>query len=111
MLCGLLLALAVPLATPAADTLVICPDAFRAELRPWLDYRQEQGHRAVVLPSAQTAGQLRAQIRAHAAGARFLVLVGDAAGAGDRGPHPHCVPTGYVPAKVNLRFGSEPEIA
>ncbi len=94
-----------------ADTLVICPPEFRTALQPWIDYRQQQGYRILVRTPAKTSFALRVQIRQLVKTGNFkhLVLIGDAF---DRRTDPRLlVPTDYVPAQVNVRFGSEAEIA
>ena len=93
------------------DTLVICPAPFHSALKTWVDYRTSQGHKILVQTPASTAGGLRNQIRSIAAKNKIksVVLVGDAV---DQNVDPDLlVPTDYIPAKVNVRFGSEPEIA
>ena len=94
----------------AADVLVVCPEPFRAALQPWLAHRRGQGHSVALLPTADSAAQLREVIRAAAGHARYLLLVGDA-------PSPAlaeggaAVPVHHLEAKVNIDWGSEPEIA
>lgn len=108
------LVLAVP-ATTAADTLVVCPQEFRAGLEPWTAHRQAQGHVIDVIDTLPTAIQLRTEIR-RAAGQgslKYLVLVGDADPAmqSDAAVRARSVPTHYAEAKVNIKYGSEPHIA
>lgn len=59
-----------------------------------------------------TARQLQGVIRtARETGSlRFVVLIGDAPAIGQE-PSSTTVPTNYVPAKVNIRWGSTPDIA
>ncbi|MFV2068469.1 MAG: C25 family cysteine peptidase [Pirellulales bacterium] len=95
------------------DTLVVCPDALRGALRPWIEYRQAQGHRIMVIAPRSRADRLRDDIRqvARSGGLRFLVLVGDARSDGtDRG-RKLVTPTGSVTARVNVLWGSTPRIA
>lgn len=113
----LLLCAAAPMADfPVADTLVICPAAFVAPLEPWIVHRTRQGHQVQLFTEVASAAAIRAAIqqRARHGGLRYVLLAGDAqpaesplasssAGAG--------VPTGVIPARVNIRWGSEPEIA
>jgi hypothetical protein len=103
------------LATPPADTVVVCPQAFCESIRPWLEHRRSQGHHLELLDSRGTALEIRARIRRAAEGGalRFVLLVGDAQPAGDADPSaPACtVPTHFAAAKVNVRFGSGPDIA
>ena len=97
--------------TTAVDTLVICPTSFQTALQPWVEYREQQGHKILVQAPSSTAHGLRKQIRSVAAThpLKNIVLVGDAV---DKNLQPSMlVPTDYVPAKVNVKFGSEPEIA
>ncbi len=97
------------------DTLVVCPEEFREALAPWVEYRRDQGHQLLVIAPPHKEGRASAhalsqQIRriARSGKLRYVVLVGDVAG--------DCaasvvVPTHYVRAKVNVRWGSEPFIA
>lgn len=110
------LLVAVPTAAPAgADTVVVCPSSFLAALQPWLLHRGQQGHRVAYVPSDQTANQIRDEIRSVAAegNLRAILLVGDAdpAAARDARIRARCTPTHYATAKVNVKWGSEPEIA
>ena len=50
-------------AQPPTDTLVLCAPPLRQSLQPWIDYRQQQGHQILVLPSAPRAAQNRAIIQ------------------------------------------------
>lgn len=90
----------------APDTLVVCPAEFRVALAPWEAYRRGQGHEIAVIEPRGTAKELRAAIRRAATGGRlkFVLLIGDVDGAPP-------VPTAYVDAKINVRWGSEPTIA
>ena len=94
-----------------ADTLVICPPDFQATLKPWLEYRETQGYKIVVQAPSSTSAGLNAQIKhvAKSGNLKNVVLIGDAADA--RSNPNRLVPTAYVDAKVNVKFGSEPEIA
>ena len=97
------------------DTVVVCPDPFRDALQPWVEYRQAQGHQLLVVSTDRSAHRIRASIRSAALGGglRSVVLVGDVAPAGRTEPdvHPRCVPTHWARARINVRWGSEPEIA
>jgi hypothetical protein len=97
----------------SAEVLVVCPDEFRDAVAPWLEHRRGQGHTLEVLPSRETADALRQDIRLRAAPheTRFLVLLGDVADADETSAAGRRVPTFLVPAQVNTRWGSEPEIA
>jgi hypothetical protein len=118
--CGAVLCAAI---APAADTVVVCPRAFRDALRPWLEYRGRQGHEFEFVPPGSVA-EMRAAIQAIAARSklRCIVVVGDAEsddlklriGAGlPRKPSPNklCVPTSRVPAHVIRKLGTDTDIA
>ena len=93
------------------DTLVLCPPRFQASLERWVDYRRKQNFRIQVQPPGRSAYEIHQQVRAAANGNRLrhVVIVGDA---GARHvDHQDQVPTDYIMARVNVRFGSEPEIA
>ena len=97
--------------SPNVDTLVFCPQPFLASLKPWLDYRRQQGHRIEVLAPAATAVELKQQIAAVAAKHKLahLVLIGDAY---DLKANPKLlVPTEYVLSKTTFKLGAEPDIA
>jgi hypothetical protein len=102
----------VLLAAAPADVAVVCPKEFRAALAPWLAHRQEQGHVIAILDSG-TPDQIRKAIRDTAAGGnlRHIVLVGDADVSRNQGERRASVPTFKVKAEVNVKFGSEPDIA
>jgi hypothetical protein len=113
---SLFLALMVSLqAADEIDTLVVCPDAFQPALQPWMEYRRGQGHALRVVDTRRTADELRSEIRALARSGtlRYVVLVGDAPPAKTVDPPEHAptIPTAYRRAKVNVHWGSEPEIA
>ena len=97
------------------DTVVVCPKEFVAALAPWLQHREAQGHSIEILPNTKTPTQLRESIREIARGGklRFVLLVGDAdpRAENDSTFARTCVPTHKAAAKVNVKWGSEPEIA
>jgi Peptidase family C25 len=97
------------------DTAVICPAEFRQALEPWIQYRQAQGHRLEVISNMKSADGLRDEVRRIAAdgGLRYLLLVGDADPSlrTSRAVRRRSVPTHYIKAVVNVRFGSSSEIA
>ena len=106
------LATFVPYNRPSdSDTLVICPPEFRDAMKPWVTYRQGQGYKIAFMEPSSTGFGLRAQIKQFAKSSplKNVVLVGDAADANS--PPGRLVPTDFVTAKVNVKFGSEPEIA
>lgn len=97
-----------------ADTVLVCPPALRAAIEPWREFRAAQG-RQITVVEAKSGEQARAQIRqvAEAGKLEYIVLVGDAdrSSPGGSARRSSYVPAHYVPAKVNLRWGSEPQIA
>ena len=100
----------------AADTLVVCPPAFVTALEPWIAHRRQQGHGVQILAAGSSAESIRDAIRRDARQGRlkYVLLAGDAGPADERGdplPADRRVPAGLVAAKVNVRWGSEPEIA
>src|SRR5688572_12026785 len=109
----LLLTLMTLAADPAADVAVVCPKEYRAALAPWLDHRRSQGHVVELLEGGTTAAELQKKIRGVGAGGRLthIVLVGDADVSRNQGIRPATVPTFKLKAEVNVKFGSEPEIA
>ena len=86
-----------------ADTLVVCPAAWQLQLAPWLAHRTAQGHAIDVVDTPTSAGAIEKVVRRRAGqgGLRYVLFVGDI----DR------LATHYVPAKVNVRWGSTAEIA
>lgn len=93
------------------DTLVICPAEFQPALKSWVDYRKLQGHRIKVELPADNSYGIRLQVRKAAASGSLknLVIIGDSSD--QRSASSRLVPTDYVKAKVNVKFGSEPEIS
>ncbi len=93
------------------DTLVICPKPFQPAIEKWVRYRESQGHVIDVLSPARTVMEIKEQIRRVAilGALKHVLIVGDS---GDKRANPDVlVPTDFVQAKVNVRFGSTPEIA
>jgi hypothetical protein len=112
----LFLSLAALAATPAGpDTLVVCPGQFRPALIEWENFRSAQGHELAVVEAPARAEQLKDTIRrANQTGSlKYVVLIGDEPTARDSRAELArvSVPTNYVPAKVNVRWGPEKEIA
>lgn len=99
----------------APDVLVVCPQEFRTALAPWATYRRSQGHELLIVEPPATSAELQATVRRVAASGalKYLVLVGDVPGADQKTPSDQSVtvPTQYVRARVNVRWGSEPWIA
>ncbi|MBN1911947.1 MAG: hypothetical protein JW818_19655 [Pirellulales bacterium] len=104
-----------PQAEPAPAAVVVCPEAFRAALRPWVEYRESQGHEIRIVSNRGTADEVRDRIRSEAkdSDARFVVLVGDAEpGMGtDEAVRERCVPTHHARATINVHFGGKPRLA
>lgn len=118
-------------ASPPADTVVVCPTAWRGALEEWLEYRRGQGHVVELLEAGADAADIRRAIGEAARGGRlrYVVLVGDVtcAGEGKSAPDNNSpgalnspddgagrrpgVPTYLVEAKVNVHWGSEPLLA
>lgn len=96
----------------AADTALVCPQALRVAMQPWIEYRQRQGRRIALVDGGLTPAEIREQVRrlARMGSLHAVVLVGDADVA-DAAMRARSVPTHYAEAKVNVRWGSEPEIA
>jgi hypothetical protein len=105
----MVLAAALPAAAP--DAAVVCPEAFRAALGPWLEYRTGQGHEVAVLSSEDSALEIRRRIRRAAEGGRlrFVVLVGDADPAmfDDPSVRARCVPVCWARSEINASLGGE----
>jgi hypothetical protein len=110
-----LVTLMLAAAPQAPDTLVVCPDGFRATLQEWVDYRRGQGHQVAVLPPPATPSELQTAVRRAAKSGRLkcLVLIGDVPGTEDAraAGRNATIPTNYLPASVNTRWGSTPTVA
>jgi len=110
------LALLLLTADPAAaDAVLVAPREFLPALQPLIEQRQKQGHRFVLVPNGPTPEAIRSGIRTAAKGGslKFALLVGDAEPAAriDRAVAARCVPVHLEKAVVNVKWGSEPEIA
>jgi len=101
-------------APAAPDTLVVCQTEFQPALAEWQSFRREQGHEMLVVRPPASADQLQTSIRYFnkSTPLKFLVLIGEAPA---RRPNTfvtkQTVPTNYARAKVNVRWGSDPQIA
>ena len=97
--------------TKDIDTLVICPTDFQLALKPWVEYRKRQGHSIAVRPPSSTVDGIRSLIQefAESGSLKNVVLVGDSKD--EKVARHRLIPTDYIDAKVNVKFGSEPEIA
>lgn len=115
MLATLLLTTILAAPAEAADTVVVCPKAFVPALEPWLKHRFGQGHRFVHVPNTWTKEEIRNAIRhtAQQGKLRAVLLVGDAEPQAEKDERvrTRTVPTHLVDAVVNVKFGSEPQIA
>jgi hypothetical protein len=96
----------------AADVVAVCPREYRQALAPWIAHREKQGHVIALLDSG-TPETVRAKIREIARHGKLthVVLIGDADVPRNQGVRPATVPAFKVKAEVNVKFGSEPEIA
>jgi hypothetical protein len=97
------------------DTLIVCPGEFRPALVEWQKLRGSQGHELLVVDPPISAVQLKATIRRmnETGSLKYVVIMGDEPSARDP-PDVAMrirIPTNYVPAKVNTRWGPEKEIA
>jgi hypothetical protein len=101
--------MALPVEPP--DTLVICPADFRVALQPWVEYRQQQGHCIAVVAPPDSSYGIKHMVQKFASSGRLknVVLIGDSGDA--HGSASRLVPTDYVKAVINVKYGSEPEIA
>ncbi len=112
---AVVLALSCGTAFAGPDTLVVCPPAFQPALAEWKAYRESQGHQLQVVDSPAMASGVRAVIQSANGSKRlkYVLLIGDApcAGMPDRQRALTTTPTNYIPAKVNVQWGSEPWIA
>jgi hypothetical protein len=99
----------------APDAVIVCPKAFVPALEPLLAHRYAQGHRFAHIPNTWKAEEIKAGIRKAAERGRlkYVLLVGDAEPAMNTNVlvRQRCIPVHYEPAKINVKFGSEPEIA
>ncbi len=113
--CVALMSIGCDAALAAPDTLVVCPTAFRAALAEWQEYRRSQGHEIQVIDPPTSAQRLREFVRqASASGSlKYLLLIGDVPRASSASEQRllNTTPTNYLPAKVNVKWGSEPWIA
>lgn len=102
-------------APSAPDTLVVCAAELRPALAAWEEHRRRQGHEILFIEPPATPADLSASIRAAAQSGRlkYLLLVGDVPGASTLPENglDDCIPTHYVEARINTRWGSEPTIA
>jgi len=99
------------------DAIVVCPKAWQPELRPWLNHREQQGLRLVVIDTTRSREELKKQIQtlaiANPKRLKYLLLIGDVASTevAASGDFSHTIPTFYIDSTAMVRFGSEPHIA
>ena len=102
-------------AEEAPDAVVICPRTFVSALEPLLAHRHAQGHRFTYVPNNWSPAEIKAGIKkaADRGKLKYVLLVGDAepGAATNVLTRQRCIPAYYVDAKVNVKFGSEPQIA
>ncbi|MDP6443371.1 MAG: C25 family cysteine peptidase, partial [Pirellulaceae bacterium] len=99
-------------ADPAWDTVVVCPPELRETLQPWIQLRTAQGRSIGWISNGGDAAQIQESIRrSNKSGKlRWVMLVGDVANSANA-DNSLTTPTHLVDAKVNVKWGSEPEIA
>lgn len=100
----------------AADTLVICPMALQPGLAEWQAFRTAQGHSIALVNALASTAETQLAIRnANKSGQlKYVLLVGDVTNFRPNGGAPPAattIPTNYLAAKVNTRWGSTPTIA
>jgi hypothetical protein len=110
------------------DVLVVCPSDFLGELKPWIAHRSADGHTVKVISNLAIAEEIRSKIKSqHAISPlKAVLLIGNAPGPAIKvgggsstsnapplaaEPKPTETPTFFKAAKVNVLWGSEPEIA
>lgn len=118
MLWALVTSLMLPAVNPtsaAPDVVVVAPREFLPALGPLIEHRQKQGRRFAFLPNGGRPEEIRASIRnvAHSGELKYVLIVGDAEPAARVNPQiaARSVPAPLVPASVNVKYGSEPQIA
>lgn len=111
--CWCCLCCALPAAAGVPDVAVVAPPEFHAALEAWVDWRRAGGHDVVIIDAAQQPQAVRGELMrlAHASDLKYVLLVGDAWPAASKPPQHAGVPAYHASAKVNVRWGSEPEIA
>lgn len=114
-----LIALALSLGAnpePPIDVVVVCPSCFREGMRPWVEFRREQGHHIKFVSAAGTADEIAARVRAIAEknDVKYVVLVGDSAPddahAQQDDAFDRCVPPYYAPSLVLKSLTKETHI-
>ncbi len=102
-------------APPVVDAVVVAPKEFLPALQPLVEHRQRQGHGLAHVANTGSATEIRAGIRRIAAGGglKYVLIVGDAEPSAkmNGAVAARCVPVHLEPALVNVKWGSEPQIA
>jgi hypothetical protein len=96
-----------PTAVVRRDVIVVCAQAWRASLQPWLIQRNALGWRVHWLEPQRTSDAMRAAIAQRAAelpSCQHLLLVGDAPGL-QRTARDTEIPTHSVPIPISAKFG------
>lgn len=95
----------------SAEVVVVCPDAYREALGPWLDFRRQSGMTVEVCEPDLDGPRQRAVIAAAAdRDTRYVVLVGESPVIGTRCRVERQVPTCYTESRVTVAWGSTPTI-
>jgi hypothetical protein len=98
-----------------ADILVVAPRDLQPGLREWKAHRQQEGRKVQVLTPRGDADAIRKQIHREVVEGetKYLLLVGDADRASENSiaEGPGVLPTHYLPARVNIHWGPERDIA
>jgi hypothetical protein len=105
-----------PTPSTGPDTMVLCPNEFRAALEPWLDYRRAQGHKIVVEEPADTSRGILEQIKNESGRSRLknVVLIGDSPEQGPRNggrASSRLTSTCFVRGEINEMLGESTPIA
>jgi hypothetical protein len=115
MFSALIVCLLVAADVQPPDAVIVAPREFLPAIQPLVEHRQQQGHRFAYLSNLGSPAEIRGGIRKLAAGGglKYVLLVGDAEPAVRANPAiaARCVPTHLQTAIVNVKWGSEPQIA
>ncbi len=98
-----------------AEILVVAPRELQPGLREWKAHRQREGRTVQVITPRKDASAIQKQIRNEVVEGetRHLLLVGDADRADENSiaQGAGVLPTHYLPARVNIHWGPERDIA
>lgn len=99
----------------APDTVVVCPEAFRPAMTPWVTHREAQGHRIAFVSNQGTTDEIQAAIQRAGQGGpiKAVLLVGDVEVGMGMNPavRSRCVPVEWARSQVTVKLGSEPHIS